>query len=309
MSRLKVALIAKPWHGGLFQYYLNAFKRNKYIDAKIFFSYPGNYYEYFLYKKNKIIWYEKLIEKINLFKYDVGFFINYSPFMENLSSKKNILYLTDAADLSFREQHFFGGIFISDSGYKEKVDKNLFLGELPFAHDPEIHKPVRYSGKKKAICSIMNQDLKRDRFLNEIKPEYFPEIYGNYFLKHSLCLRYPFKFFPSINFNNQNKIYSKYLISLNIHSNVIKSGTNQRIFEAAACRIPQLTNYSNGLENFFEPDNDIYIFSSADEYYEKYDVLIKDKKIRNRMIENSYKRAKSSHAYDHRINKIINLFI
>ena len=69
-------------------------------------------------------------------------------------------------------------------------------------------------------------------------------------------------FTPPINFKNQGKIYSKYLISLNIHASVIKHGTNMKTFEACGFEVPQIINYSPGIEGYFEPETEIMIFQT-----------------------------------------------
>ena len=51
--KLKVLIVSKPWQGGLFEYYFNAFNRCENVEAYLFFSYPKSLSEYISYKVNK----------------------------------------------------------------------------------------------------------------------------------------------------------------------------------------------------------------------------------------------------------------
>lgn len=308
--KLKVLVASKPWHGGLYQYYFNAFKRRDDVEAQLHFTYPNTFSDYACYQINKQNWLDKQIKKINEFKYDFGFFINTFPKIEELENTNNILYLTDDASVNPNILYLFSNIYLSDIGYAEKFLNNKnYLGELPFAFDPYIHKSCALNNKKKLIQSIANIDENRNKWFALMrKHKCFPNIYGNYFTKSNYLLSHPLKIHPSINFKNQNKVYSNYLISLNIHSNIIKHGTNLKTFEACGFRVPQIINYVKGLDNFFEPNKEIMIFSNIQEYKEKLDLLKKDKSLRNTLIRNSFKRAMTNHKYDDRVKLIMDNF-
>mgnify|MGYP000035237380 FL=1 len=303
-------IVTKPWQGGLFEYYFNAFKRCDNVEPYIFFTYPNSLFDYVNYKINKQNWLDNLTKKINEFKYDLGFFINTFSNFDKLESSNNVLYLTDDAFIKKSNIDLFKNIYISDLGYEEQFATNKnYLGELPFAFDPNIHKSDRSNCKKKLVQSISNIDINRNKWFDLMdEHNYFPDIYGNYFNKSNYLLSHPFKIHPSINFRNQSIIYSKYLISLNIHASVIKYGTNMKTFEACGFNVPQIINHTPGLENFFEPNKEIMIFSSIDEYKEKLDLLRGDDKLRKILINNSLKRAIAMHKYDDRVKLIINNF-
>ena len=69
-----------------------------------------------------------------------------------------------------------------------------------------------------------------------------------------------------------------------------------KTFEACGFKVPQLVDYRPGLDNFFEPDKEIMIFSSIEEYKEKLEMLEKDKSLRNLLVKNSYKKENSEGA-------------
>tara|TARA_B100000767_G_scaffold10818_1_gene10541 strand:+ start:495 stop:2288 length:1794 start_codon:yes stop_codon:yes gene_type:complete len=307
---LKVLLAAKPWQGGLYQYYFDAFDRTEDIDVQLYFTFPTNIKDYVGYKIDKKKWFTEQVKKINEINYDIGFFINTFPGINNLKKNNNILYLTDGAVIKKNTLDLFQNIYISDIGYAEKFKGNkYFLGELPFAFDPYIHKASAENNKRKLIQTIANKNDSRDDWFKLMSEHnYLPDIYGNYFGNSKLWLSNPLKVNPSINFRNQNKVYSKYLISLNIHSNVIKNGTNLKTFEACGFKVPQLVEFKPGLDKFFEPDKEIMIFSSIEEYIEKLELLKKDKSLRNLLVRNSYKKAKAIHTYENRVKTLINNF-
>ena len=190
---LKVLLAAKPWQGGLYQYYFNAFNRRSDVDIHLLFTYPNTIKEYASYKINKNKWYKERVKKINEIDYDLGFFINIFPNIDELKSDNNVL---------------FKNIYISDMGYSEKFkDNRYFLGELPFAFDPYIHKPLVVNNKRKLIQSIANMNEVRDDWFNLMdEHNCLPDIYGNYFGLSKLWLTHPLKVNASINFRNQNKV-------------------------------------------------------------------------------------------------------
>ena len=305
--KLKILLAAKPWQGGLYEYYFNAFDKRDDVDVIIHFTFPNTLKDYANYKINKNKWFYEQVKKINKVDYDLGFFINTFPGIDDLKNNNNVLYLTDGAAIKKNTLALFKNIYISDLGYAKKFkDNKYFLGELPFAFDPHIHKPSIPNNKRKLIQSIANMNDSRDKWF-DLMDEHncLPDIYGNYFATSKLWLFNPLKIKPSINFKNQNKVYSKYFISLNIHSNVIKNGTNLKTFEASGFKVPQLIEYKPGLNNFFEPDKEIMIFSSIEEYKEKLEQLKKDKSLRKLLVSNSYKRAIASHTYDKRVQLVI----
>jgi spore maturation protein CgeB len=305
--KLKVLLAAKPWQGGLYQYYLNAFDRRNDVEVYLHFTYPNTLKDYASYKTDKRKWFKEQVKIINRTDYDLGFFINTFPDMDDLRGNNNVLYLTDGAAIKENILALFKNIYISDMGYANKFKNNKdFLGELPFAFDPHIHKQSTVNNKKKLIQSIANRNGSRDKWFNLMdEHNCLPDLYGNYFVRSKLWLFNPLKVKPSINFRNQYKVYSNYSLSLNIHSNVIKNGTNLKTFEASGFKVAQLVEFKPGLDDFFEPDTEIMVFSNIEEYKEKLALLKKDKNLRKLLVSNSYKRAMANHTYDNRIKFVI----
>ena len=308
--KLKVLIIAKPWNGGLFQYYFDAFKRIENVEPYLLFTYPNSLFEYVNYKINKKNWLDNLTKKINEFKYDLGFFINNFSNFDKLERTNNVLYLTDDAFTEKSNIDLFKNIYISDIGYAEQFSNNKnYIGELPFAFDPNIHQSEIIYNKRKSVQSIANVDTNRNKWFDLMDMNNcFPHIYGNYFYKSYYLLSHPLKIHPSVNFKKQSVVYSKYLISLNIHANVIRHGTNMKTFEACGFKVPQIINHTLGLQNYFEPGKEVMVFSSIDEYKDKLDLLRGDVELRKKLTTNALKRAMAEHKYDDRVKMIVNNF-
>lgn len=305
--KIHVLIVAKPWHGGLHQYYVNAFKRSGICSVKIIYSYPNTFKEYLRYKLNKKLWLEKKIEEINLTNYDLGFFINTEEILSKVLKNNNYLYLTDNPSHIKIKSNNINKIFLSDIGYLKKMKaQHNNIEELAFGIDPFIHKSHDYHGTKKPICSIMNKDYARDELIKALLDRSFKlDIYGNYFFKHKFFFKNPLLFHPPVPFTKQGNVYSKYLISLNIHAGILRNGTNMRTFELCGYKLAQIVNFRPGLENFFEPGKEIMIFSEIEECIDKFKMILKDKKIYNKLIEASNKRALSHHTYDIRVKQIL----
>ena len=45
-KKIKVLIVAKPWQGGLYEYYFNAFKRCVNVEPQLCFTYPNSFFDY-----------------------------------------------------------------------------------------------------------------------------------------------------------------------------------------------------------------------------------------------------------------------
>lgn len=311
MTIIKALLIAKPWVGGLYYYLSNALKSKSNIQLEIIYIYPNSKFSKFNYLKNKKKWKKDIVNKINSSSYDIGIFINHIPEFEELKNvNKNILWLTDDCKINLSVLNSFTNVYLSDVGYLNNLpNKNNFMGELPFAMDPIIHQPFKSGKNKNTLCSIMNRDTKRNMWLKKLEIEnILPDLYGNYFFKSIYFLKNPQKVFPRQSFMSLGEIYAKYDVALNIHSEIVRNGTNMSTFERAGYGVSQIVEYRPGIENYFEPDNEILFFSTIEEFKEKLQKIENDKKLRDKLVSNSRKKALKEHTYLKRINKILQNF-
>ena len=110
------------------------------------------------------------------------------------------------------------------------------------------------------------------------------------------------KFLPSVSNEKMYKLYNRHKLSINIHASVVRSGTNMRTFECAACGIPQLVEYRPGIDKYFDIEKEIIVFYSLEDLFEKIHIINDDKKLFN-LRTNSIQRAYLDHTYYNRVKR------
>jgi spore maturation protein CgeB len=96
------------------------------------------------------------------------------------------------------------------------------------------------------------------------------------------------------------RIYSGHKVSLNIHADVVRRGTNMRTFECAAYGIPQLIEDRPGLEAFFSSGDEIATFVEVEELQERLVRLLSDPVSASAMALRARRRVFKEHSYHHR---------
>jgi hypothetical protein len=102
------------------------------------------------------------------------------------------------------------------------------------------------------------------------------------------------------------KIYNSSLITVNIFGPGDTSGINMRLFEASACGILQIVEYTSQINNFFEIGEEILCFKSISELRKLVNYYLNHPEERSRIAENGQKRAHSCHTYECRMADIVN---
>jgi spore maturation protein CgeB len=309
--KCKILLVAKPWRGGLANYVFRALEML--YPGEVFWleSHPRTLAQKATFLMDRAAWDRNLVETINSSEYKAAIFINTRPsFVELIPRENNIVWLTDSPNLGADMLSRFGPIYVSDIGYADNVtaasQPGQFAGELGFACDPTIHKPVTsLSSRKKGICFVGNRDKKRDIYLDHLLRENVDtKIIGNYFFNSNLFWQHPSCFRPAVNFSRMGSIYSRHQLSLNIHAKVVLNGTNMRTFEAAGYNIAQLVEYRPGIERFFEPGKEIEVFSSPEELVEKGKRLLADSDHMTALADAAAKRT-TEHTYVNRVKTML----
>lgn len=306
---MKVLLVAKPWRGGLAYYVYQALLKKFPNSVTWMQTYPVIWSDKLSYRKNRKRWRRELAERIEAHQHDLAIFINTVPDFNQLPYSKNrILWTTDDPRGVVSCLDPFAQVYISDPGYTSVFDvsglQEKYAGVLSFAASTEVHYPV-LTRDRNGTCFIANKDPNRDHYLADIITQKNDlTVYGNYFLRHKLFYANPLRFRPPFAFEKISHVYAKYKVSLNIHAQVVKAGTNMRSFEAAACKIPQLVEYRDGIEKLFTPDEEIVIFNNIDEYFQGLEKL-KDNEFASRLAERAYQRVLAEHRYEHRLQYIL----
>jgi spore maturation protein CgeB len=315
MRHPEIVLVAKPWRGGLGKYVFDALHgmfpgRVKWITTR-----PVSVSDRLIYLRGKRSWEEHLLTSIRETSSRAAIFINHLPLFENLEFDPNrVLWLTDGPRPHRGQLAAYGRIFLSDLGYEpellQAIEADRYGGELPFAFSPAVHRTLENHAPSKGICFIGNRDPKRDLHLDALfNAGIRPTIAGNYFLHHSLFWRHPQYFRPAVTNERMGHIYSQHQVSLNIHAQIVRQGTNMRTFECAGYGIPQLVEYREGLERFFEPDREIVVYRDLKEMVEKARWLLGDSAARSKMAARAQIRAMEEHTYGHRRKTLLQEFL
>lgn len=307
---MRVLLVAKPWRGGLSYYVFRALQSVFPDSVQWLPMHPLTIGERLRYRRDRAGWRHRLVERINVADYDLGLFIGTFPELAQLKRRPgNVLWLNDDPRPRLKEAHAFATVYISDPGYSEdlcaSVMSERFAGVLPFAHLSEFHRNIRGDVAGDGVCFIGNRDPKRDAPMERLAASRLSaHIYGNHFLRHSLFWRYPHRFRPRVPIRAMAAVYRHHQVSLNVHAQVVRGGTNMRTFECAGYGIPQVVEYLPGLDEFFEPEREILVYHSLDEMVTQLERLIADRRLADTLAVQAHKRALAEHTYEHRIRAV-----
>ncbi len=115
-------------------------------------------------------------------------------------------------------------------------------------------------------------------------------------------------YFPEVNYYEDLPfIYNLAEINFNTTSMQMKNAVNQRVFDVPACRRFIITDYRKQIEDLFEIDKEVVCYKSIDEIPDLVEKYLKDKKEREKIIENAYKRVMNEHKYTDRVMEIIKI--
>lgn len=307
MVDMNILLVAKPWRGGLSHYVFRALQSAFSDSVKWLPTQPQTLSERIRYRRNRAAWRQQLVDRINAADYDLGFFIGTFPELIQLKYRpSNVLWLNDDPRSRLEHASGFAAIYISDPGYADELRTSVvgdrFAGVLPFAHLPELHRNRPSDTTRHGVCFIGNRDPKRDAPVERLVNSGLPaHIYGNHFLRHDLFWRYPRRFRPRVPIRAMETVYRHHQVSLNVHAQVVRGGTNMRTFECAGYGIPQVVEYLPGLAELFEPEREIFIYHDLDEMVAQLERATTDRRRADRVAAQAHKRALAEHTYEHRI--------
>lgn len=183
-------------------------------------------------------------------------------------------------------------VYSSANSFKHKTITNYQHMLLSFYNLSRfsIGRKVIWGAIKKKILSKTHNELVKNNYLN---------------------------LYPSVSFNDMNKLYSNLALSLGItelrNTYTLKRMVHKihlRTFEIPMCGGLQLTSYTPELENYFENDKEIILYRDYDEMVSKasFYLLSKNEKIRIKMKLDARKRAEGEHTWMNRFNNIFKYF-
>lgn len=101
------------------------------------------------------------------------------------------------------------------------------------------------------------------------------------------------------------KIYASARININLTMRSIETGVPQRVFDIMSVGGCVFTNYQEEAEELFEPDKEIVLFKTFDEFREKADFYIKHDKERLELGARAYLKVKEKYNYASSIKNIL----
>ncbi|MDG5815359.1 glycosyltransferase [Chitinispirillales bacterium ANBcel5] len=182
--------------------------------------------------------------------------------------------------------------------------------------DPDWHKPVEpHPDYISDLSYLGTYALDRHGGFKELFLRVSEEFPGGRFLAGGAQYPEDFEWKANISFAGHvppplhNVFYSSSKFTLNItRKEMVKCGycPSARIFEAAACRVPVISDSWSGIENFFEPISEILIAKS---FMDVIEMLQMDQAQRDKIAKCAQERVFDQHRAYHRAQKLENLIV
>ena len=185
--------------------------------------------------------------------------------------------------------------------------------------DPEIHKPVNLTSDERDEfgCDVAFAGAgyyNRNQFISGLT-DFDLKIWGTEWTARELqrFLNRPEQRFTSEQFT---KIVAGAKINLNLHSSSTHSSVdprcdaiNPRVFEIAACGGFQICDPCKGLDQFFDPTNELPTYRDLAECRKLVDYFLAHNDERNAIANRARERALAEHTYEHRAQQMLDFII
>lgn len=213
-------------------------------------------------------------------------------------------------DLMLSEAKFYDHFFcIHTEGYTTE-DK---IEHLPaIALEDSLYRPL-YTGCDKQytndIVFVGSWTQKRQDIIKELT-DYPVSIYGPKWLRKNILNSKIRKMVKSNGIWGEElvELYNKTKIVINISQwdTLNLSGLNLRVFDIPACGTFLITEYSDGIKEYFKPGEEIETFKTTSELKDKLLYYLKNDNERERIASNSYKKVLSLGTYKDKMNNLLN---
>lgn len=225
-------------------------------------------------------------------------------FPDALSNVGRSLFMTAGYDALFFKCHHI--VDYLKNYYELPV---FYIGE---AYNKKNNFPIKKKLKEEIdIAVVGNLHSYRLPFLEKLVAlkKYKIKIFGNrppFYIPISEELE---KCFSGIYLTGEDRaeIFTNAKINLNtFHMGEVK-GVNVRLFEIAGAGGFQLATYRDEIKEFFEIGKELDTFSSFKELIEKIDFYLANDKLRNKIAEAGYRKAKDRYTYQNRLEEILRI--
>lgn len=147
-------------------------------------------------------------------------------------------------------------------------------------------------------------EIDRINVLSEMAKEFEVKLYTD---NDSSMIKNIIKCPPVTYETNMYKVFYLSKINLNITIRAIETGLPLRIFDCLGCGGFLMTNYQEEINDYFEPDKDLVVYTSIEELVDKTRYYLNHEDERLKISLNGYIKVRENHTYAHRIKKIIEL--
>lgn len=244
----------------------------------------------------------------------------------SLSSSKNFINLIKSGD--------YGDVYYNvceqnDSrmeGFEKATGYKRYT--IPLAANKKLHF-YEYSEKFKSDISFLGTNLpEKARFFKEVilplKNKYNVKFFGqdwtffDRFLGISQKLGSYFNIpylksiqKPKLDLNDERKIYSSALVSLNVHEDYQRkygSDCNERTFKIPICGGFEITDDVACIRKYFKDGEEIVIAKDKNDWLEKINYYVRNPERRDKIIKAGMARVLADHTYHNRVQELIGIY-
>ncbi|KKM19762.1 hypothetical protein LCGC14_1652350 [marine sediment metagenome] len=232
----------------------------------------------------------------------------------DIDTTKDMLLVSatqDQADIVKKINNFKGIITNytqknADNFYHKWKDNGINVISFPLAADTTTYYPVE--AKKEYRCDISyvgNYWEKKakngiDKYILPLKEKHNLKIWGEWGWPDGLCL-------GKLPFGADRDVFCSSKINLTLHephSRNLGIDVISRVFNIAACKAFQVSDYVEEINEFFyEPE--IAMCTSVENYYSEIAYYLANARLREDFAEKAYKRVLKEHTYKHRVEKLL----
>lgn len=179
--------------------------------------------------------------------------------------------------------------------YKEVGANDVIY--LPFACEPDIHKPIQLDGRYMYdICFVGTYYPRRGRIIKQLMENgYNTKVYGPYW-----------KDADALYGMDMVKAFNASKIVLNIHiESDLDNKPNMRTFEVTGSSSFLLTDYAYGLEEQFVIGKEVIVYDNIKELLELVRYYLSSNEERDKIRINGNRRAYKDHTYENRLKAVL----
>ncbi len=211
------------------------------------------------------------------------------------------------SSINMYDIHFTWGQFLFNELFKNGAKK---IYHLPFACDTHLHQPcIRKNDEmdlyESDISFVGSWDNEREWWLSQIV-DFDLKIWGNGWNKANKNLKLKWQRKEVVG-NDFSKVcfYSK--ININIIRKQNIPAHNMRTFEIPGCKGFVLSTRTTEQANLFIEGEEIACFDTPEELRNKINSYLKEKRMREKIAQNSYRKIIGEHTYLERAREIENI--